>query len=163
VIVTRDFREWHGLPEQASVEDLATISIVDAERRATGWLGESKRRTEWLPATVTGYDQGVRLWVEQGLNRIVLLDVERPSLKTELDVLIDAIGAPVAKLDSYLGTFRLQDSEWIFASRGLTLYVNPETGALLRLAVYPATDLEKYRHNLRLDLQMTRLPSARSN
>src|SRR5271167_3176520 len=157
----RDFREWQGLAPETSLADVAAICDADMTWRAGAWLGEAHRRAEWVNATFREYPMGVRIWVEPGQDRVLLMDTEFPVLVTDLPVLLTTLGTPSAKLDSYLGTFCLPESEWTFPSRGLTLYVNPETQRLLRLGVYPATSLEDYRRSLRLDLQMRRLPVQR--
>lgn len=154
----RDFRAWQGLAPETSLADVAAVCDVDTTWRASARLGEAHRRAEWLGGTFREYELGIRIWVEPGQHRVLLMDTESPVLVTDLPVLLQTLGTPEAILDSYLGTFCLPESEWAFASRGLTLYVNPETQQLLRLAVYPATSVEDYRRNLRLDLQMKRLP-----
>lgn len=157
-LAARDFRDWHGLAPETSLADVAAVCDADTTWRATAWLGDEHQPAEWLSGTCREYEMGIRIWVAPGGHRVLLMDTESPVLRTELPVLLQTLGTPAAKLESYLGTFCLEESEWVFASRGLTLYVNPETLQLLRLAVYPATSLEDYRRNLRLDLQMQRLP-----
>jgi hypothetical protein len=163
MFAARDFRNWHGLAPEISLPDLAAMCEGEADLRTSGWLGESHRGVEFVSVNFTEYEMSVRVWLEPGQDRILLMDTESPSLKTDVLSLLRILGAPASKLDSYLGTFRLVESEWVFPSRGLTLYLNPETETLLRLAVYATTDLENYCRNLRLDLKMRRLPLRKPN
>lgn len=106
---------------------------------------------------IEGYDKPVRIWLDG--DQVLLIDAEYPELATGgVPALIEAIGPPQAKLDAFLGTFMIPESEWVYAERGLTLYINPENNIPLRLAVYPPTTLDGYRERLRMDLQMRRLP-----
>jgi hypothetical protein len=158
IFAARDFFSWRGLAPETRLSDLATFCEGDTGSRIRARLGESHRSAEFVSVNFKEYEAGVRAWLALGEDRVQLMDAEYPSLETDLPSLLRVLGAPASKLDSYLGTFRLPESEWVFPSRGLTLYVNPETKTLLRLAVYPVTDLESYRRDLRLDLKLTRLP-----
>ncbi len=154
----RDFRDWQGLAPETLLTDLTTLCEGDHGPRISAWLGESHRGADFVIVNLHDYEMGVRAWLDLEQEQILLLDVEYPSLDPDLPSLLQVLGEPASKLDSYLGTYRLTESEWVFPSRGLTLYLNPETEMLLRLAVYPITDLENYRRNIRLDLKSTRLP-----
>jgi len=163
MFAARDFRNWHGLIPEFSLPDFSTVCEGDTGPRISGWLGESRRGAEFVSVHFAEYEMGVRVWLEPGQDRVLFMDTEYPSLKTDLPSLLQILGAPAAKLDSYLGTFRLAESEWVFPLRGLTLYLNPDTETLLRLAVFPVTDLENYRRNLRLDLKLRRLPLRKTD
>jgi hypothetical protein len=151
----RDFRDWRGLAPNTSLTDVAAVLEVD-DWSGAGSLGSERREATWVNAAVEGFEHAVRVWLDENL--VLLLDAESPTLATELPDLLRALGTPEAKLDSYLGTFPIPESEWVYPGRGLTLYVNPANGILLRLVVFAPTTLEVYRQHLRLDLQMRRLP-----
>jgi hypothetical protein len=152
----RDFHDWRGLAPNTSLGETAAIFEVDDDWRGVAKLGSDRREATWVSAQVEGYEKAVRVWLDEAL--VLLIDAESPTLLTGLPMLLRAIGTPEAKLDSYLGTFPLPESEWVYPGRGLTLYVNPENGILLRLAVFAPATLDVYRRRLRLDLQMRRLP-----
>jgi hypothetical protein len=152
----RDFRDWRGLAPDTSLGDAAAAFEVDDDWRGSGKLGSDRREATWVSAAIEGYEEAARVWLDESL--VLLIDAESPTLTTPLPVLLEAVGTPEAKLTSYLGTFPIPESEWVYTGRGLTLYVNPENGILLRVAVYTATTLAVYRERLRLDLEMRRLP-----
>jgi hypothetical protein len=159
VFAGRDFREWKGLAPNTSLADAAAVFTVDDGWRGKGRLGDDRREATWVSAAVDGYDKAVRIWLD--LDRVILMDAESPTLATDLPTLLQTIGAPEAKLDAYLGTFLIPESEWVYPGRGLTLYVNPENGILLRLAVFVSTTPDVYRRSLRLDLRMRRLHQSK--
>lgn len=152
----RDFRQWRGLSPHTSFADVAAVFEIDDDWRGAGTLGSERREATWASVGLEGYEKGVRVWLDENL--VILIDGELTELATELSVLLQDTGEPEAKLESYLGTFPIPESEWVYAARGLTLYVNPENGILLRVAVFVPTTLDVYRQRLRLDLQMRRLP-----
>ena len=59
------------------------------------------------------------------------------------------------------GTFEVEANEYVYARRGLTLYVNRAVDTTLRIAAFAPSSLERYQRDLRLDLQMKRLPPSR--
>lgn len=153
----KELRDWKGIPSETTLSDLASVCEVDFSWRASAWIGESHRHAEWLNAVCDTFESAIRVWVDPGQDRILLMDTEDPVLDVDVAALARNMGI-TAKLDSFLGTFLLEQSEWVCASRGITLYVNPETHQLLRMAVYSPTTLEEYRQNLRIDLRRVRLP-----
>lgn len=159
--IERSFHAWDGLAPGTSLADIAAVCDVDQGWRGSGVLGEERRPAEWVNAELDGYDEAVRVWLEG--DTVLLMDVESPPIAGEPAALLAQLGPPQATLDSYLGTFLLRGSEQVWPRRGLTLYVNPENGLLLRLAVYAPTTLAAYRRSLRLDLEMRRLPSRRAS
>lgn len=152
----RDFHDWRGLAPDTSLSDAVAVFEDDDDWRGAGKLGSERRASRWASVAVEGYEKGVRVWLDEDL--VILIDGESPTLATPLPVLLQDIGQPEAKLDSYLGTLLIPESEWVYAGRGLTLYVNPENGILLRVAVFVPTTLDDYRQRLQLDLQTRRLP-----
>jgi hypothetical protein len=64
--------------------------------------------------------------------------------------LLVKLGEPAAKLDFIFANVELKAGEWVYPERGLTLFMNPENGYLLRVAAYPKTTLEHYRKDLRI-------------
>jgi hypothetical protein len=146
------FANWRGLPECALTDVGAVWALLD-EQAHPGIMG--KRSASWTAASVPGYDESVQIWFDD--DQVLLLLVEYPEFDGWPE-LLKQVGESVAKLDSYLGTLLLPGSEWVYPERGLTLYVNPENGALLRLAVYAPTTIERYEAELRLSFKMRRLP-----
>jgi hypothetical protein len=158
IFARRDFARWYGLPASTSIDDVADILDVDRSWHGAGFLGSDKRSARWLSAAAPGFGQGIRVWIDDA--QVLLLDA--PSLTlvdgVDVDVLLRGLGKPAAELESYLGTLAIARSELVYPERGLTLYVNPENGILLRAVAYEPGKLEHYMRRLRLDLRARRLP-----
>src|SRR5262245_16483738 len=129
----RDFRGWSGLDPRTMLHDVAEAFEVD-DVPQPGVLGSEERAAGWVTVAAGGYPEGIRVWLDQ--MDVLLLDGPDPELPEGLPALLDALGEPEARLDSYLGPLRVEGGEWVYAARGLTVYVNPENMLLLRLAGY---------------------------
>lgn len=157
----RTLRSFTGLASPTSLDDVAGVFDLDRSWHGQGVLGSAGHRTDWFSATANGFARGIRVWVADGA--VVLIDAADVSLPEALPSLLDALGEPDAKLDSFLGTLEIRGSEYVYAGRGLTLYVNPATAMLLRIAGFTATSLDDYQRNLRLDLRMKLLPPSQDD
>lgn len=154
----RDFEAWAGLAEDTTVADVAeTFEVDDAPQPAT--LGAEHRAVGWLTVAADGYPGGIRVWLDG--TSVVLLDGPDPELPAGLEAFLHELGDPDVRLDSYLGTLPIEGSEWVYPSRGLTVYLNPENMVILRLAAYVPTTLDEYEARVRMDLQTKRLPLQR--
>ena len=156
VFAQRDFRDWQGLAPDTSLSDVAAVFSVGDDLDGAAKLGSERRAATWISTAADGYENGVRIWLDE--NSVLLLDGDSPALTTELTAVLESIGEPDAKLDAYLGTFSIAESEWVYAGRGLTIYLDPEDLTLFRIVVYAPTSLDKYMESLRLNLQTRRLP-----
>src|SRR5712691_11114765 len=135
----RDFRGWSGLDPRTMLHDVAAAFEVD-DVPQPAVLGSDDREAGWVTVEAQGYPDGIRIWLDE--MDVVLLDGPDPELSGALQPLLDELGEPEARLDSYLGTFRLADSEWVYPARGITVYVNPENMLFLRVAAYAPTTLD---------------------
>ena len=154
ILADRDFRRWPGLPAGCSLTDVTSAFPLLNDGVGLTILGE--QNADFRMVMVDGYDSPVRVWSNDDL--VLMLDIEFPQLSTSLDALLAEIGEPEAKLDSFLSTLRLEQNEWVYPSRGLTLFINPDNDVLLRLAVYSPTTLDVYKKELKMNLQTRRLP-----
>jgi hypothetical protein len=142
-----DLSHWNGLPS-CTLADLDKVFTIPRDAgRGSGHLGEEHRPLAWLSASGGGFPDSIRVWLDG--DRVVMMDSKTLAPRAALDALVAKIGAPAARLDSYFNNALLEGSEWVYPDRGLTLFVEPETHALLRVAAYPRTTLEEYRKNLR--------------
>lgn len=154
-----DLEQWAGLVQGTTLEHARRLFAIDEEWRGAGRLGSSGKKTEWYSIEAEGFPDGLRLWFRG--NDLLLADARRPALPGGVDGLLASLGSPEARLDSYLGTLEIEESEWVYADRGLTIFVNPSNRRLLRIAVYRPASLAEYREALRLNLKRVRLPLQR--
>jgi hypothetical protein len=149
----RQFSHWQGLAANCTRVDLETLFPREDEWVGVGALGEREYSYVWLP--VGAYENPVRAWLDR--ERVVLLEVEEPALSSSRS-LLSKLGEPDARLDAFRYTVPVSAGEWVFAARGLTLFVYPPDNYIYHLAVYSPCDLEAYSRELRPDLKVTRLP-----
>jgi hypothetical protein len=152
----QDFRNWQGLPKLIQFADVVRLWPVESDWEGTGLLGSEQDEHQYHYVRIRDFDRSGRVWLQQG--EVILLDVEYPPPTASLDELVGQLGEPEGIQDSYLGTLLIEKSEWIYAQRGLTLFVNPETRMLLRMAAFQQSDLESYLRHLRLNLRTRRTP-----
>lgn len=157
----RALRSFTGLASPTSLDDVAKVFRLDRSWHGEGLLGSAEHRTAWYSATADGFAHGVRVWAED--DAVVLIDAADLDLAEPLPLLLDALGEPDAKLDSFLGTLEIAGSEYVYAQRGLTLYVNPATAILLRIAAFAPASLAHYQRDLRLNLEMKLLPPSQDH
>jgi hypothetical protein len=68
------------------------------------------------------------------------------------------LGEPEERLDYAHGTLPVDAGEWVFAARGITLFVNTTAETLLHVALYAPTTAAGYRAALRPHLGKTLRP-----
>ncbi|RXT36536.1 hypothetical protein [Bradyrhizobium betae] len=157
----RTLRAFAGLASPTSLDDVGAVFDLDRSWHGQGFLGSAGRRTDWFSAAAKGFARGIRVWGED--EAVVLVEATDVSLPEPLTSLLNTLGEPEAKLDSFLGTFEIKGSEYVYARRGLVLYVNPATAKLLRIAGFAPASLYDYQRNLRLDLEVKLLPPSRDD
>jgi hypothetical protein len=155
--VQGDFTGWYGLAHPTRLSDAEHLFEVEHGWRGRGRLGSDREEHDFVYSKVKRSERPLRLWLRR--NDIILIDREYPPITRSLTTLLSDLGTPEAKEDSYLGMLLLAGSEWIYASRGLTLFLNPENASLLRIAAFEPSDLASYLSRLRLDLKVRRLPT----
>jgi hypothetical protein len=116
--------------------------------RGSGYLGEEHGAFGWLSVSGGGFPDSVRIWLDG--DRVVMMDSRVRGASEVTKTLAAKLGSPTAKLDSYFRNALLEESEWVYPDRGLTLFVEPETQVLLHVAAYPRTSLPEYRRKFRL-------------
>lgn len=153
----RDFAAFRGLGMPTTLADCTAFFAFDTQAKASGFLGGRRRQLVTLTGACEGFNQGIRIWVVN--EEVQLFDAVDVQLPEEPKSLLAKLGKPDHKLDSYLGLLRLEKSEYVYLGRGLTLFLNPETSAILRVAAFRPSSLDEYQSSLRLDLEMKRLPA----
>lgn len=139
--------QWTGLPP-CTVGDVGrAFQIAGDGWRGSGHVGDEHRPLTWVSASGGGFPDSIRVWLDG--DAVELMETEVLGQAAEAKALLSRLGAPAARLDAYFSDVLLHRAEWVFPDRGLTLFIEPETGALLRVAAYPRVTLEEYRRRFR--------------
>jgi hypothetical protein len=146
-IERREFADWHGLPPDAfTVPD-------DVSAWAQRPLGDLFEPARFRLLDLEGYYRP-RISVRDGA--VVLFDGAQPEL--DFVALANALGEPEAREDCTVGTLDVAGGEWIYAGRGLTLFVNSEPDRVLHIALYAPVSVDAYADRLRPHLAKTLRP-----
>lgn len=148
MIGSRDFRGWHGLPEDASYAEFETRfpRLMDAEAR--GLLGTGNEVAYYRMHVAEGYPQHLKAWRQDA--GLILVEATLPQLRGPLDELRAELGEPAALLDHTWDTYRVVEGARIHPARGIALFVGPEQ-QLLRLSLFAPCELADYlatRHHV---------------
>jgi hypothetical protein len=140
---------WTGLP--AGCPPSAFGLSGDPEEWAVRPLGDDFRPARFRLLELTGY---YRPTVSVRDGAVVLFDGMNP--QADLGAL--ELGEPEERLDYAHGTLPVDAGEWVFAARGITLFVNTTADTLLHVALYAPTTAAGYRADLRPHLGKTLRP-----
>jgi hypothetical protein len=143
---------WTGLP---ACPPSALGADGDVEEWAERPLGEDFERASFRVLECAGYYRPT-VSVRDGV--VVLFDGMNP--EHELAPLAAELGDPAERLDYAHGTLPVDGGEWVYAGRGITLFVNTTAEELLHVALYAPTEVADYRARLRPHLGKTRRPLA---
>ncbi len=158
-LARRDLSDWTGLPADTTLADVRTVFELDESWQGESRLGSARIPTAWLAAGAPGFDEGLSVWVDD--SKVLMIDARYPTLPVSPQALLEHFGPPAECLESYLGPLPIESAEQVFPEHGITLYINPDNGKLLRIAVFNPVSLAEYLRRLRLDLRTTRLPLMR--
>lgn len=158
MIIQRSFTHWRGFNETCTPALLLERPPLDFSEAAFWNLGDSRVRSAFIPVVLVGYDRA-RVSYQEG--RAVLFSAAYPEIAGNLKSLLDELSEPAAKLDWHHGLLEMPTGEWVYSSRGITLFLNSSFENLLHIALYAATTLNDYTTRLRPDLQVRKLPMKR--
>jgi len=148
-----DLGDWRGLPSDLPVDEvLRLFDPIGGEGRAPLGSGEAG----YVLARGGVYSQPVRVWMDRG--SAIVADVATPELVDLLPGLRAGLGAAEVALAYRWGTVPVESGEWVYTSRGLTLFVNTDATRLVHVAVYSPAAETDYEQRLRIDLAERHLP-----
>ncbi len=118
------FSQWHGLPEDTSVADIADLYGTAPESKS-GRLAGHWSTYQDFPATGTLPD--ARIWSREG--RVVRIDLEKPRFDN-VPAKLEPLGEPDKTRIPPTGyRYEGEDEllEWLYPARGLVLHVSDPT------------------------------------
>jgi hypothetical protein len=145
-LLRKDLAAMPGLPADCTLDALgARIEIDGSDRR--GVLGQANEPAVYRGARVPGFDETARIWHQGGT--VKKLDLDLPEL-ADVAGLLTALGEPEAKLDYYPSTVPMLRAKgaWVYATRGITLFMSKDGANVVRFEVYPPTTAADYARDL---------------
>lgn len=80
---------------------------------------------------------------------VAVFDAMSPNLDGGWPALSVDLGAPEATFDWVFGTVAMPAGELVYATRGVTIYLNPENHAVAYVTLYVPTTIDEYTRRLR--------------
>jgi hypothetical protein len=138
---------WEPLPSEVDLRDLEPSLDLAPDVRGRDVLGSERREAAWLAAGSLAYEGGIVVWLDG--DAVVALEGRDPISASGEAPLAPDFGTPEATLDTLLGDIILSNGEWVFASRGVALRVNPGNGLLLGVVAFAPTTADEYMRRIR--------------
>jgi hypothetical protein len=129
---------WRGLPEDCTPADLEALSSGGGEPGAG--------RLSGMPVTFRDYEGHpglLRVWFDDD-DRAFLVWADHPALTRPSEQILSEMGEPDARLDD--APSRIPGAvQWVWASRGVTAYVDLFGDGIRGLALFRPGSVEYYR------------------
>jgi hypothetical protein len=141
-----DFAQWQGLP-LCGPKDLSAVFGGQVEAPGRGML--SGEPTAFRVYQVAATSKEIWAWFDSEDKTLLLTSIE-PVLNLPASDLLAALGVPELTLEAGLGP-HADARQWIWAQRGLTLFVREEAEdgpEIARVCAYRRTTPSDYVENL---------------
>lgn len=138
-----DFVDWTGLPKGLTPDKLRRLWSGGA-RQIPGRLSSQP-----TPLRVYRCDEQqweIHAWFDNN-EELFLLTLDLPTIKGEVADLLCRLGSPDKKLHPLEG-YHADAHQWIYATRGLTLFVREHSNEIARVAVYRPCSVAYYEQYL---------------
>jgi hypothetical protein len=149
--------DWRGLPAGCADADLRKVFTGGGDPAGNGKL--STRPTLFRNYQTPKQPQPLQVWFDDQ-DRAMLVTWIQPVVDVPVPDLLAKLGAPDAKLDPTIG-YHADAYQWIYAGRGLTLYVREHDWTLARVSAYVPTTAADYEARLGAHDQKEYLPRRR--
>jgi hypothetical protein len=134
---------WTGLPAGCTDLDLGAVFGGGGLAAADGLLSADQTKFREYPSGDP--QQPLIAWFDAA-DTVILLHRIAPPIG-DVAALLAALGPPEHKLEPGVG-HHAAAHQWIYARRGLTLWVRERRNDIARVAVYPPTTAAEYEHRL---------------
>ena len=137
---------WKGLPAGCTDRDIAGVFAGGGDPAGDGRLSNLPTKFRVYSAGDPGLEPPIAAWFD-GNDTATLVTWDEPALSGDATTLLAALGPPEHKLERGAG-HPASDHQWIYASRGLTVWVFEPRSEITRVAVYQPTTPEDYEWHL---------------
>jgi hypothetical protein len=135
--------EWQGLPDGCQHEDFAQV-LDGGEEEGTAMV--SGNRAQFRMYRAPDQPDPIQVWFNHE-GSAFLITFTDPKLSDEVEAVLQRLGQPEAKLDPSIG-YHADATQWVYARRGLTLYVREHVNEVARLSAYMPTSPNYYEQYL---------------
>jgi hypothetical protein len=143
----RRLDDWRGLPGDCLLTDvLPRYPFTDGEGEAA--LGERPVSYRFHTLSYPAFDYPVFFYTEQDHLRCIVSEFWSLDAAASASAL-RALGEPDDRLDATFRNTRHVHADWVYAGQGLALFVNPDTGFIVRLMGFAPCSVETYRERYR--------------
>lgn len=151
-----DVEAFTGLPVGLRLSDLEHLLEFDRSDLRHGDAGSPTGARLWLPAEAATFHGGLRLWLDEDGEHVVLLEGLHPMDDEGEPSLALDLGEPDGVFDAVLGPLHVPDAERVYADRGLAVQVYAGTGVLVGVLGFAPTTIQDYRSRLQPHHQVIR-------
>jgi hypothetical protein len=142
-LATGDIGDWHGLPSGCHHEQMAAVlqgGDADGQGLLSGYpvrfrFYQAESQAELLQAWFTSRGE------------VFLITFSAPRLAGDPALLLESLGEPEQKIEPGVG-FHADAHQWVYATRGLTLFVREHLTEVARIAAYQPTTADYYERYL---------------
>jgi hypothetical protein len=139
---------WEGWPSDCDVGELKLALDGTSTSDNDVLLGTAKTEAALDHVSMLGSDgRHFSLHIARRDIRVLRVDLEQPL--GEARSITDALGPPEARMPYTRWGFTHPTGQWVWASRGLVVYVDRENRTIRRAGVFVATDRSTYERDLR--------------
>jgi len=143
----KDFGNWTPWTSECVECCLREHFTPREEDRVVGFAGEKNLQATFSYYETNNYSGEIRIWYRD--DRFLKLDASHPDIDWIISGPLPKLNEPEAKLDYDFAGMMLRQGEWVFASRGLTAYLNPDFNRVVKVCVFLPTTLQRYRDEIR--------------
>lgn len=137
-----DWRGWSGLPAGCGPQQLAAV-FQGGDTVIPGRL--SGQPTPLRIYRSVNQKEEIHAWFDDA--HVFLLTLDSPTTDMAADSILQAWGSPEKKLHPLVG-MHADAPQWIYASRGFTVFVRERDGGIARVAAYRPSSVEYYEQYL---------------
>ena len=137
---------WKGLPAGCTDQEIAAVFAGGGDPAGDGRLSNRPSKFRTYAPGDPNVEPPIKAWFDSA-DTATLITWHEPVLPGGTSTLLEALGAPEQKLEPGSG-YPASSHQWIYASRGLTLWVFEPRSEITRIAVYRPTTPTDYEHDL---------------
>lgn len=158
-VTARDYRNWKGLPAGCRVSQVDAALPRLRDEHGIGKLGKANHPAMFRMHVAQGYPRNLKVWFRE--DHVVLIEADLPKLAYPSSDLLKSLGEPEARIDTHLDVLPVSGGAWVYAKRGITVFLDVGLTEVMRLALYPPCSLKEYLEEVHPDRQMRERPVRR--